>query len=332
MIVYLATNTVNGMQYVGVTTRKKLSHRIGEHFKYAQRKNRNPDSFAAAIAQHGMDNIRFEVIAKPATLPELSEAEKFWIKKLNTLAPNGYNLNPGGVPLIPSHASRNRTFVVEGKEYFSLMSLAAEYDVDHHNLRHRLFRSVLPWSLEQALGLEDPPEQEPVKFFKNLEVRGTVYKSQAEACRKYGVAVRKFRQRIRKGWSVDEALEIVERVSPFSPASKEPHPNPLARKIVVGDKEYKTLKHAAEDHGLTASILAQRLKRGWSVFEALGLATRKTKKRHGKPFAGYPSMKEAARAHGLKITTVHARVKRGASEEEALTMPLTPNDGSRRYG
>jgi len=49
-----------------------------------------------AIKKYGKTNFIYEILEKVNSIKELEEREKFWIKKLKTLAPKGYNMLPGG--------------------------------------------------------------------------------------------------------------------------------------------------------------------------------------------------------------------------------------------
>ena len=53
-------------------------------------------AFHEAIRKYGFEDFDWEVIDSAETLEELNEKEIFWINKLNTLSPNGYNLEKGG--------------------------------------------------------------------------------------------------------------------------------------------------------------------------------------------------------------------------------------------
>jgi len=87
-IIYIATNLLNGKQYVGQTTRT-LKERFKSH-KY--HKQNTP--FTNAIHKYGIEN--FKQIYFSCPIDELSFYERFLIKELNTLAPKGYNLTNGG--------------------------------------------------------------------------------------------------------------------------------------------------------------------------------------------------------------------------------------------
>lgn len=88
-VIYKITNKINGKLYVG-QTRQKLNNRIKGH-KHSKVK-RGVD---AAIKKYGGENFSIEVIEE-CPVESLDEREIFWIAKLNSKAPNGYNLTDGG--------------------------------------------------------------------------------------------------------------------------------------------------------------------------------------------------------------------------------------------
>ena len=90
-VIYLITNTLNGKNYVG-KTKQKLEKRITQH-KYDSRKGRL--GLGAAIRKYGWENFSVEVL-ETCPVEMLNEREKFFIAKLNTQVPNGYNLTDGG--------------------------------------------------------------------------------------------------------------------------------------------------------------------------------------------------------------------------------------------
>ena len=90
-VIYLITNTLNGKNYVG-KTKQKLEKRITQH-KYDSRKGR--PGLGAAIRKYGWENFSVEVL-ETCPVEMLNEREMFWIRELNSKAPNGYNLTDGG--------------------------------------------------------------------------------------------------------------------------------------------------------------------------------------------------------------------------------------------
>lgn len=92
MIIYKATNKVNGKIYIGQTI-QPLYKRWQDHC----RGDKTRDSYLhRAIAKHGIENFIIEQIDSAQTIEELNTKEETYIKALNCLSPNGYNLLPGG--------------------------------------------------------------------------------------------------------------------------------------------------------------------------------------------------------------------------------------------
>ena len=92
--IYLVTNELNGMRYVGQTVRT-LEERMREHYQPSTAKK---EYLAAAIQQDGREHFRVEVLEEGITdYRELSYREAYYIVTLRTVYPDGYNRTPGGV-------------------------------------------------------------------------------------------------------------------------------------------------------------------------------------------------------------------------------------------
>ena len=98
-VIYLILCLANGKGYVG-QTRRQLKNRRVEHrggFKDPSDKKRNGDSaLSAAFRKYGWNSFLYYVIEICLSSDELNSREPFWINKLETLAPTGYNLMTGG--------------------------------------------------------------------------------------------------------------------------------------------------------------------------------------------------------------------------------------------
>lgn len=90
--VYVRTNLVNGMKYVGQTKdlKRRENYWRSEKCKYANKKL-SDDRFI-----FGLDNWSLEILAEVETREEAWELEQKFIKELDTIYPNGYNLAKGG--------------------------------------------------------------------------------------------------------------------------------------------------------------------------------------------------------------------------------------------
>jgi len=87
---YKITNKLNGKQYIGAT--KSIERRTDEHKKG----HTGAKLVKAAIAKYGIDNIEFQTLCI-GSKEYIAELEGKVIVAWNTLAPNGYNLQRGGL-------------------------------------------------------------------------------------------------------------------------------------------------------------------------------------------------------------------------------------------
>jgi len=88
-VVYKHTSPSN-KSYIGYT--KNIDRRSGEH----EKANGSNPAFHNAVKLYGWDTIQTEILADNLTEIEAKSLEIYYIKKLDTLVPNGYNLTKGG--------------------------------------------------------------------------------------------------------------------------------------------------------------------------------------------------------------------------------------------
>lgn len=93
------------MSYVGLT-RRLIGKRFANHLCQAK------FYFGHAIKKYGIENFDIVQIDTAETPEELGRKEAFWIKELNTLHPNGYNLTTGGEGGYTRHPESNRKISV----------------------------------------------------------------------------------------------------------------------------------------------------------------------------------------------------------------------------
>lgn len=77
MLIYLATNLINGKLYVGQSI-QPLKKRINQHFKEAKCEKDNMP-FHHAIRKYGNENFKWETIEFIDNIDKLDERETFWI-------------------------------------------------------------------------------------------------------------------------------------------------------------------------------------------------------------------------------------------------------------
>jgi len=90
--IYRITNKINGMMYVGQTTKTSVYTRFVGHYK----ETRNNRHVSNAIRKYGKDNFSVEEIAIATSKDELNNLEVYYVDYFNTMAPNGYNHRAGG--------------------------------------------------------------------------------------------------------------------------------------------------------------------------------------------------------------------------------------------
>ena len=101
-VIYLRTNLVNGMKYVGQTKNLKRRESV---WNSLNRKMPYANNFLEIDRKkYGLENFKTEILEE-CDNSKLNEMERFWIKQLNTIFPNGYNLENGGTKGVQFHPS-----------------------------------------------------------------------------------------------------------------------------------------------------------------------------------------------------------------------------------
>lgn len=94
--IYKISNSNNNQLYIGQTKAINPRTRWYKHRYIARHlEDKNVSILHRAMAKYGIDTFVFEVIEEVEN-DLLDEREKYWIKKYNTLTPNGYNITEGG--------------------------------------------------------------------------------------------------------------------------------------------------------------------------------------------------------------------------------------------
>mgnify|MGYP004628732341 CR=1 FL=1 len=92
--IYELRNNINGKSYVRQTI--DIQKRLWKHKSIAKTKNyKNTNKFYTDLDLFGIDNFTL-IILESCDVNLLDEKERYWIKKLNTIEPNGYNILVGG--------------------------------------------------------------------------------------------------------------------------------------------------------------------------------------------------------------------------------------------
>ncbi len=121
-IIYRITNKSTGKEYVGLTI-QTLERRWNYHIQQAMAGYvKGTDSLHAAIREFGSDDFIVLQIDSGTAKNDLEKKERYWIKKLGTLSPQGYNISSGGV----SGGSNKKAVELDGVRFESV-GIAAQY-------------------------------------------------------------------------------------------------------------------------------------------------------------------------------------------------------------
>src|SRR5579872_5334393 len=110
--IYLFKSSANGKIYIGQSI--ILKTRKGCHFNSLKRQTHRNKYLQRHYNKYGQSDLGFSIL-EFCPQEKLNEREIFWIKKLKSLAPNGFNLTEGGD--CPIRARKRHTIInVETKE------------------------------------------------------------------------------------------------------------------------------------------------------------------------------------------------------------------------
>jgi len=136
--------------------------------------------------------------------------------------------------------------VVCGKSFESIRAAADHFGIDFKKVYGRY--SEKGWTLEQALGLDSPPDSARYAG-KTLVLRGVVYDSIAKAAKAAGVTPATFALRLSRGLSPEQAAE--------------------GKSISIFGVTYPSIRSAAITLGLNEHSLRRRIRLGQSPEDAV---------------------------------------------------------------
>lgn len=140
---------------------------------------------------------------------------------------------------------------------------------------------------------------------------GNEFESVTALCKHYNISVQAYKNRLKKGWSLQKALETPN--AKYLPEEQ--------RTDHLGNI-YESIKAMANHYGLELDTYKRRIKNGWNVEKALTTPIDITK--HGKPETDhlgneFQMLKDMCEYWGVTVSAYLVRIKKGYSKEEALT-------------
>lgn len=141
--IYIIKNTVNNLCYIGQSTdyltrfRKHKEEAVRNQYKYKS-------VLYDAMNEFGIDKFYVEVVEE--NVEDGDDREKYWIKKYNTLYPNGYNLVTGGTRYPNLHGILHHKATIktddELNDIFNELSSGA-YTISDIAKKHKVKFSVI---------------------------------------------------------------------------------------------------------------------------------------------------------------------------------------------
>ncbi len=244
-IIYLIKNKINQKIYIGATL-GSLSNRWKWHIeKSRQDKKVTKGSLREAIKEYGKNNFSKKIIKRCKYLSDLSEQEKYYIKKYNSRYPKGYNISPGGI----GFGNLGKKVKIDNKNFSNLSDAAKFYNIHPGTFVTRLHAG---WSLDEAAGLKKNNKIPP--NFRQIEIDGKKFINLREATRYYKITYDTVTSRLSKNWDIDKALKTPKI--------------DLSKKIRVKGKIFSSIRQAAKYFKIHPSTAASRLANGVSVLKA----------------------------------------------------------------
>jgi hypothetical protein len=236
---YLIENKVNGKEYVGITV-SSLHQRLGQHI-YAAENSDRPQILYRAIRKYGADQFQISLLRNDAkNYQELMQQEVEEIQARD-LIKSGYNSSKGG------DIGTGIEVKVDGKLFATQAAAADYYDIEATKFNWRLRNGYTP---EQAAGLEPWEGAGPI----SIMVKGQRFRSIQAAAEKYGISPQTASQRVRFGWSPEQAMGLEE--------APDYHSKPI--EIAFGDESFVNQNAFCEAAGVSDALVLKRRNEGWS--------------------------------------------------------------------
>lgn len=236
---YLITNIENKKEYVGITV-SNLEQRLGQHI-YAAENSDRPQILYRAIRKYGSEKFKISLLRDDAkNYQELMQQEYGEIQSRN-LVKRGYNSSRGG------DVGTGKEIKIDGRVFATQGAAADFYGIEQTKFNWRLRNRYTP---EQAAGLEPWDGAGP----KPIIVKGKQFRSIQAAAKRYGVSPQLAAQRVRGGWSAEQAMALE--------GPPDYHSKPIA--ISFGDNFFDNQKAFCEAANVSDALVLKRRKEGWT--------------------------------------------------------------------
>ncbi|MHA2798774.1 GIY-YIG nuclease family protein [Vibrio harveyi] len=202
--------------------------------------------------------------------------------------------------------SEESAIIVDGVSYDNIKDLARAFNLKYTTVRARI--KNLGWTYEQAVNLKERKVEHKGNY-SEVTVQGNTFKSMSHAAIHYGFKPERIMERIRRGWTIDEAFELVERSRPINNRYS----------LTVGGKVYENQNALAAAFNLSPNTLKARVsKQGWTYEQAVGLEERPREIKYTVCGLGFESMREVSEHFGVLRETLHMRWNKGLRDDDLV--------------
>jgi hypothetical protein len=215
--------------------------------------------------------------------------------------------------------------IVEGAKYSSLTAIGQVYKergVTQSAINKRYQRGKRNDDLineKKRKSYIEPVKESEDRFI----VGGIAYKNAADACRKLGIKYCTYRSRKKRGFSDEEALEIVPRLD-HRKSNAKTYKN-IGKEVWVKNQRFPSIAAAARFHGKDIEAVRAKLDKNLSIEQALGLESYLTSRSILYKGQIYPNKKALAIQIGLRPSQVYEIPKERNFEQaidELLCKPV----------
>jgi group I intron endonuclease len=322
--IYLISSDQCSEQYVGLT-RTRIEQRWRTHLRAAL-EIRIDTPLARAIRRIGPDNFTINTLEEDLEQTQLAERERYWIIRLNTRKPNGFNIKPGG----EMGGGRGKEIEYEG-ESFPSIEVASEV-LSHRtgiakHVVHRRLSNGKPIP-EQARQMSDHHEAGTNLWrrWKSLINGIKAARRSGEICARWS-DYDNFSADVRDGYDPNLSLVRIDESKPWCGenvrwiSKQEAIERVHGTELVVEGKTYPSLNAVAREYGIGRTTLKNRLEvQGLALDEAVRKELAPTSKSLRKaPVVvdgnEFPSINQAAKfaakRYRLSFGQARDRVRRG---------------------
>lgn len=165
--IYKITNLKDGKSYVGQSI--NITKRWNQHRNEYQKEGGCLVLYAA-MRKYKIENFSFEILEE-CSIEQLNEKEIYWISKLNTLVPNGYNVALGGA----QRGNPLYNYEELAKSYLELGSskkVAEKFNCDFKTVLNACHAMEIPMSCtkERAVYQIDKDTDEIIACYANMHI------------------------------------------------------------------------------------------------------------------------------------------------------------------